>query len=37
MVDDNDEPGTDLQKLEVWPASYGTFSPKEDGAWAVYE
>jgi parallel beta-helix repeat protein len=37
MVDDNDEPGTDLQKLEVWPASYGTFSPKEDGAWAVFE
>ena len=36
-IDDNDVPGTDLQRTEVWPASFGTFSPKEDGAWVVLE
>ena len=37
MIDDNDVPGTDVQKLIVWPASYGTFSPKETGALATFE
>jgi hypothetical protein len=37
MIDDNDVPGTDVQDLLVWPSSYGTFQPKEDGALAVFE
>ena len=37
MIDDNDAPGTDLQKTEVWPASFNTFSTKEDSAWVVFE
>jgi hypothetical protein len=36
MIDDNDEPGTDVQRLMVWPATYGTFSPPEDGALATF-
>ena len=36
-IDDNDVPGTDLQKMEVWPASFGTFSTKEDSAWVTFE
>jgi hypothetical protein len=36
MIDDNDEPGTDVQRLMVWPATYGTFNPPEDGARAVF-
>ena len=36
-IDDNDVPGTDLQKMEVWPATFGTFSTKEDSAWVVFE
>ena len=37
MIDDNDSPGADVQNLMVWPATYGTFSPKEDGALAIFE
>jgi hypothetical protein len=36
MIDDNDEPGTDVQRLLVWPATYETFNPKEDGALATF-
>lgn len=36
-IDDNDIPGSDIQKMIVWPATYGTFNVKEDGAWAVFE
>ena len=37
MLNDNDVPGTDVQNFLVWPASYGTFFPKENGALAVFE
>lgn len=37
MIDDNDVPGTDVQNLIVWPASYGTFDPAEKGALATFE
>jgi hypothetical protein len=37
LIDDNDAPGTDVQDVLAWPASYGTFNPKEDGALAVLE
>ena len=37
MIDDNDVPGSDTQKTIVWPATYGTFNVKEQGAWAVFE
>ncbi len=37
MLCDNDVPGTDVQDYLVWPSSYGTFQPKEDGALAVFE
>ncbi len=37
LIDDNDTPGADVQDLLAWPASYGTFNPKEDGALAVFE
>ncbi len=36
MIDDNDEPGSDVQRLMVWPATYGTFNPPEDGAVATF-
>ncbi|HZK81468.1 MAG TPA: hypothetical protein VFC46_10385, partial [Humisphaera sp.] len=36
-IDDNDTPGADIQKMLVWPATYGTFNVKETGAWAVFE
>ncbi len=36
-IDDNDVPGADLQRTEVWPASFNTFAPKEDSAWVVFE
>lgn len=36
MIDDNDEPGTDVQRLMVWPATYGTFNPREDSALATF-
>ena len=35
MIDDNNQPGADLQNLMVWPATYGTFNPPEDGAKVV--
>ena len=37
LVDDNDLPGADLQKYEVWPATYGTFSGPEMSALATFE
>ena len=37
MIDDNDDPGTDQQNYLLWPATYGTFNQKEDGAIAVIE
>ena len=37
MIDDNDQPGSDVQNLLVWPVTYGTFSPKEVGAIATCE
>jgi hypothetical protein len=37
MLCDNDMPGTDVQDYLVWPSSYGTFQPKEDGALAIFE
>ena len=37
LINDNDDPGTDVQNYLVWPATYGTFNPVEDGAIAVLE
>jgi hypothetical protein len=37
LIDDNDEPGTDVQNFLFWPVTYGTFSPKEVGAQAVLD
>ncbi|MCX7934723.1 MAG: hypothetical protein N3A66_05635, partial [Planctomycetota bacterium] len=37
MIDDNDQPGTDLQNLLVWPCTYGTTTPKEPHGLAVLE
>lgn len=37
MIDDNDVPGSDAYKNIVWPATYNTFSDKENGAYAVFE
>jgi len=37
FVDDNDTPYTDVQRMINWPATFGMFSPKEDGAVAVCE
>jgi Right handed beta helix region len=37
LINDNDEPGTDLQHYLVWPATYSNFGPVEDGALAVLE
>ncbi len=37
FVDDNDHPYTDVQSLINWPATFGMFSPKEDGALAICE
>ncbi len=36
-IDDNDVPGADIQKTEVWPASFNTFSSKEDSSWVTFE
>jgi len=39
-MNDNDSSGTGMggvQKSIGWPASFGTFRPKEDGVWAVFE
>jgi len=37
MIDDNDVPGTDQQKVEIWPACFNTFSGKENSAYVVFE
>jgi hypothetical protein len=37
FLDDNDHPYTDVQALSGWPATFGMFSPKEEGAIAVCE
>jgi hypothetical protein len=37
LIDDNDQPGTDVQYFLLWPATYGTFSEKESGAIAELE
>lgn len=37
FIDDNDVPGSDLQKYLSWPATYGTFEVKESGALATLE
>jgi hypothetical protein len=37
MIDDNDEPGTDVQRYMVWPASYSSVSPKECSGLAVMD
>jgi parallel beta-helix repeat protein len=37
FLDDNDQPYTDKQELSWWPATFGMFSPREDGAIAVCE
>ena len=37
LIDDNDQPGTDVQYFLYWPATYGTFNPKETGAIAELE
>ena len=36
-IDDNDVPGTDVQRMMVWPANFNTFAVKEAAAWAVFE
>jgi hypothetical protein len=37
LINDNDQPGTDIQQFLLWPVTYGTFSGKESGAIAVLE
>ncbi len=37
LINDNDEPGTDVQDFLVWPPSYNNFGPVGDGARAVLE
>ncbi len=37
LINDNDEPGSDIQHYLVWPATYSNFGPVEDGALAVLE
>ena len=37
LINDNDDPGSDVQNYLVWPASYGNFNPVEDSAIAVLE
>jgi hypothetical protein len=37
MLDDNDAPGSDVQDLLVYPATYGTFALKERGCLATFE
>jgi len=35
LIDDNDDPGADLQNYLYWPATCGNFNPVESGARAV--
>lgn len=37
MIDDNDNPGADLQNFIPWPPSFGVFSDKDTGAKAILE
>jgi hypothetical protein len=37
MINDNDVPGSDETDRITFPATYGTFSPKEAGALATFE
>jgi len=37
FINDNDQPGGDVQKCLAWPATYGTFTVKEAGALAIFE
>ena len=37
LINDNDNPGTDVQNYLVWPATYGNFNPIDDTAIAVLE
>jgi hypothetical protein len=37
QINDNDNPGTDVQNYLVWPATYGNFNPIDDMATAVLE
>jgi hypothetical protein len=37
LINDNDDPGTDVQNYLVWPATYGNFNPIDDTAIAVLE
>ncbi len=37
LINDNDDPGSDVQNYLVWPASYGNFNPVEDSAIAELE
>ena len=37
MINDNDIVGGDVQKYLVWPATYGTFGVKTQGALATLE
>jgi hypothetical protein len=37
LINDNDDPGTDVQNYLVWPATYGNFNPVDDMAIAVLE
>jgi hypothetical protein len=37
FIDDNDSPYTDKQELSAWPATFGVFSAKEEGAQAICE
>ena len=36
-IDDNDQPGADLQRVLVWPATYGTFMDKTTSAQVMLE
>jgi hypothetical protein len=37
FIDDNDAPGTDIQKAYAWPVTYAAFGTPEQGARAVLE
>jgi hypothetical protein len=37
VVNDNDQPGSDVHNYLVWPATYGNFNPVDDMAIAVLE
>ena len=37
MLNDNDVPGTDVQRYIAWPATFGMFNPAEAGAKAFFE